>query len=115
MMSEPTTPTPTDADLRQLIATTVAETAGVVRLEPTLKSFMQNLTQPAPTGTPDGVTIARRQELVEVTTDVTVDPRHTALLVAVDVQRRVADCIRGVGLSPGAVNVTVLAITRALR
>ena len=112
MMSDPTTPTPTDFELRRLIAAAVTETAGVVRLEPTLKSFMQNLTQAAPAKKPDGVTIVRRHDAVEVTTDVTVDPQHTALLVAVDVQRRMADCVRGAGLTPGPVNVTVLSITR---
>lgn len=109
-MPEPITPQVTDPQLRQLIAAAAAQTPGVVRLEPTLKSVIRDLSRPIQTASLEGITLIRRAGVVEVTVDVAVDPRRTALRVAMDVQHHIADCIRRERLIPGPINVTVLAI-----
>lgn len=109
-MPEPTTPPVTDTELRRLIAAAAGQTPGVVRLEPTLKSVIRDLSRPIRASGLEGITLIRRADVVEVTVDIAVDPRHTALRVAMDLRHQIADCIRRERLTPGPVNVSVLAI-----
>lgn len=104
-MSDPTTTSataPGTAELARLIAATVLETPGVIRLEPALRNML--LLQV------DGVRLSVTNGAVETAIEVAIDNAHTALPTAELLQQRVIDLIRGQDLSPTDVSVSILAI-----
>ena len=109
----------------QLIASiatrTTLETPGVLRLEPTIQGFLARLapaalqtlrTAGSQDGTyrHDGVTATIRDGSAHVHLDIATDIAYTALQVAEAVQRRVRESISHTGLTPGTVDITILAI-----
>jgi uncharacterized alkaline shock family protein YloU len=105
----------------QLIASrTTLETPGVLRLEPTIQGFLARLS-PAlqhlrkrgsqdSTFRNDGVSATISGVTARVHLDIATDIAYTALDVAEAVQRRVRESISHTGLTPGAIDVTILAI-----
>ena len=108
----------------QLIASiatrTTLETPGVLRLEPTIQGFLARL-GPAlhnfrnsgsqdSTDRHDGVTATISDGTARVHLDIATDIAYTALDVAETVQQRVRESISHTGLTPGTVDVTILAI-----
>ena len=108
----------------QLIASiasrTTLETPGVLRLEPTIHGFLgrmgpalQNLRNPGSqdsTFRHDGVTATISGATARVHLDIATDIAYTALDVAETVRRRVRENISHTGLTPGTIDVTIVAI-----
>ena len=109
----------------QLIASlatrTTLETPGVLRLEPTVHGFLARLGPAAlrhvrgsgsqdGTYRHDGVTATISDGTARVHLDIATDIAYTALDVAEAVQHRVRESISHTGLTPGAVDITILAI-----
>ena len=109
----------------QLIASiatrTTLETPGVLRLEPTIQGFLarlgpaalQNLRNPGSqdgTFRQNGVTATISGGTARVHLDIATDIAYTALDVAETVRRRVRENISRTGLTPGTIDVTILAI-----
>lgn len=109
----------------QLIASlairTALETPGVLRLEPTVQGFLARLGPAAVrrlrnpgsqdgTYRHDGVSATISNGTARVHLDIATDITYTALDVAEAVQRRVRESISHTGLTPGAVDITILAI-----
>jgi uncharacterized alkaline shock family protein YloU len=109
------------SELIASIATrTTLETPGVLRLEPTIRGFLarlgptlQNLRNPGSqtsTFRHDGVTATISDGTARVHLDIATDIAYTALDVAESVQQRVRESISHTGLTPGTVDITILAI-----
>lgn len=103
--------------IASLAARTALETPGVLRLEPTIQGFLSRIGPAAlprfrKSGSPphDGVAVTITNGTVSVHLDIATDITHTALTVAETVQQRVSDNIRRTGLTPGSVNISILAI-----
>lgn len=111
----------------QLIASiatrTTLETPGVLRLEPTNQGFLprlgpaalQSLRHPgSQNGTyqHDGVTATISDGTARVHLYIATDIAYTALHVAEKVQQRVRESISHTGLTPGTIDITILAIER---
>ncbi|WP_144670629.1 Asp23/Gls24 family envelope stress response protein [Arthrobacter sp. U41] len=106
--------------IASLASRTTLETPGVLRLEPTIQGFLarlgpslQHLRNPGSqdsTFRHDGVTATISGATARVHLDIATDIAYTALDVAEAVQRRVQESISHTGLTPGAVDVTILAI-----
>ena len=108
----------------QLIASiatrTTLETPGVLRLEPTIQGFLarlgpalHNLRNPGSqdsTYRHDGVTATISDGTARVHLDIATDVAYAALDVAETVQQRVRESISHTGLTPGTVDITILAI-----
>ena len=109
----------------QLIASlatrTTLETPGVLRLEPTVQGFLARLGPAAlrhlrnpgslnGTYRNDGVTATISDGTARVHLDIATDIAYTALDVAEAVQQRVSASISHTGLTPGAIDITILAI-----
>ena len=109
----------------QLIASiatrTTLETPGVLRVEPTNQGFLlrlgpaalQNLRHAgSQNGTyqHDGVTATISDGTARVHLDIATDIAYTALQVAEKVQQRVRESISHTGLTPGTIDITILAI-----
>ena len=109
----------------QLIAAiatrTTLETPGVLRLEPTIHGFLarlgpaalQNLRNPgSQNGTyrHDGVTATISDGTAHVHLDIATDIAYTALDVAKRVRQRVGESISHTGLTPGTIDISILAI-----
>lgn len=104
-----------------LAARTALETAGVLRLEPTIQGFLARL-GPAVlenlrlSGSQDGSyrhdgVIARIHDgTATVHLDIATDTAYTALSVAESVQERVRENIHHTGLTPGPIHVHILTI-----
>lgn len=107
--------------IASIAARTAIETPGVLRLEPTPHGFMarfrpaavQNRRNPRSlngTYRHNGVTATISDGTARVHLEIATDIAYTALLVAEAVQLRVRESISHTGLSPGTVDVTVVAI-----
>lgn len=109
----------------QLIASlatrTTLETPGVLRLEPTVQGFLARLGPGAlrrlrhpgsvnGTYRHDGVTATISDGTARVHLDIATDIAYAALDVAEAVQQRVRESISHTGLTPGAIDITILAI-----
>lgn len=109
----------------QLIASlatrTTLETPGVLRLEPTVQGLLARLGPAAlrhlrnprsQNGTyrHDGVTATISDGTARVHLDIATDIAYPALDVAEAVQQRVRESISHTGLTPGAIDITILAI-----
>lgn len=131
MTPEPMTPEPMSrGELRVLttgLVKVVLATPGVLRLEPTVLGALKQLSvaslavpkalarPDAPrldTAEPDGIAVAVHRteagEVVDVTVDLVIDERSTALATAEAVQRRITERLDEVARA-GSVSVTVLA------
>lgn len=106
-----------------LATRTTLETPGVLRLEPTVQDFLarlgpvtlRNLRKPGgqdDTYRHDGVTATISDGTARVHLDIATDIAYTALDVAEAVQQRVRASISHTGLTPGAVDISILAIER---
>lgn len=104
-----------------LATRTTLETPGVLRLEPTFQGFLarlgpaalQNLRNPrSQNGTyrQSGVTATISDGTARVHLDIATDIAYTALRVAETVQERVRESISHTGLTPGTIDITILAI-----
>lgn len=104
-----------------LATRTTLETPGVLRIEPTLQSFLARLGPAAlknlrDSGSQDGtyrqngVTATISDGTARVHLDIATDIAYTALRVAEAVQQRVRESISHTGLTPGRIDVTILAI-----
>ena len=100
---------------------TTLETPGVLRVEPTNQGFLlrlgpaalQNLRHAgSQNGTyqHDGVTATISDGTARVHLDIATDIAYAALDVAEAVQQRVRESISHTGLTPGAIDITILAI-----
>ncbi|MDR7085067.1 putative alkaline shock family protein YloU [Arthrobacter ginsengisoli] len=100
---------------------TALETPGVLRIEPTVQGFLarlgpaalQNLRNPrSQNGTyrHNGVTATISDGTAHVHLDIATDIAYTALNVAETVQQRVRESISHTGLTPGTIDITILAI-----
>ncbi len=107
--------------IASLAARTALETPGVLRLEPTIQGFLarlgpaalQNLRNPgSQNGTyrHDGVTATISDGTARIHLDIATDIAYTALNVAETVQHRVRESISHTGLTPGRVDISILAI-----
>ncbi|MET3720918.1 MULTISPECIES: hypothetical protein [unclassified Arthrobacter] len=107
--------------IASLAARTALETRGVLRLEPTIKGFLarlgpaalQNFRNPgSQNGTyrHDGVAATISDGTAHVHLDIATDIAWTALTVAEAVQQRVRERISHTGLTPGRVDICILAI-----
>lgn len=107
--------------IASLAARTALETPGVLRLEPTVLGFLarigpaalRNLQNPgSKNGTyqHDGVTATITEDTVRIQLDIATDISYTALNVAATVQHRVRENIMHTGLTPGRVDISILAI-----
>ena len=109
----------------QLIASlatrTALETPGVLRLEPTIQGFLAGLGPAAlhhlrspgsQNGTyrHNGVRATISDGTASVHLDIATDIAYTALQVAESVQQRVRESISHTGLTPGTIDITILAI-----
>ncbi len=90
----------------------------VVRLEPTIRNRLRQISNapvsaiaPGPT-VPDGVAVRKVGGDVDTTIEVAVRPNRAAAEVAQDIQREVRELVRRSGRVPGAVTVSVLAVER---
>jgi uncharacterized alkaline shock family protein YloU len=107
--------------IASLAARAALETPGVLRLEPTVRGFLARL-GPAVLHTlrpsesqdgddrHDGVTATITGGVARVRLEIATDIAYTALDVAQAVQRRVRADIARTGLTPGAVEISILAI-----
>jgi uncharacterized alkaline shock family protein YloU len=107
--------------IASIAARTALETPGVLRLEPALHGFLarlgpaalQNLRNPRSldgTYRHNGVTATISDGTARVHLNIATDIAYTALHVAEAVQLRVRESISHTGLTPGAVDVTIVAI-----
>ena len=107
--------------IASIAARTTLETPGVLRLEPTVHGFLARLGPAAlrhvrgsgsqdGTYRHDGVTATISDGTARVHLDIATDIAYTALDVAEAVQHRVRESISHTGLTPGAVDITILAI-----
>ncbi|MDN5765523.1 MAG: hypothetical protein L0H96_07045 [Humibacillus sp.] len=102
--------------IEQRVARAVGDVSGVVRLEPSLARAVRRLAQRAaspdasPEDAPDGVTVTRREELLDVVVEISVTGPGTALETAVAVREVVLGELSVASLRPGAVSVRVLAV-----
>ncbi len=107
--------------IASLAARTALETPGVLRLEPTIQGFLARFGPAAikNLGTPgsqdgvyrhDGVRATISDGTVRIQLDIATDIAYTALNVAETVQQRVRENISHTGLTPGRVDVSILAI-----
>ncbi|MFF2029866.1 Asp23/Gls24 family envelope stress response protein [Arthrobacter sp. NPDC058192] len=107
--------------IASIAARTTVETPGVLRLEPTHQGFLprlrpaalQNLRHPgSQNGTyqHDGVTATISDGTASVQLYIATDVAYTALHVADQVQQRVRESISHTGLTPGTIDITILAI-----
>lgn len=107
--------------IADLAARTAIETPGVLRLEPTLKSFLthlgtgtiQNLRRTDIRTTParhDGVFVTVHNGIADVQLDIATDIAFAALNVAQAVREQIARTISHAGLIPGRIDISVLAI-----
>ncbi|MCB5290972.1 Asp23/Gls24 family envelope stress response protein [Arthrobacter sp. SO3] len=109
----------------QLIASiatrTTLETPGVLRLEPAIQGFLarlapaalQNLRSPGSqhgTYRHNGVTATISDGTARVHLEIATDIAYTALQVAETVRQRVRESISHTGLTPGTIDVTIVAV-----
>ncbi len=109
-------------ELNELIAAEVLATPGVVRLEPTLRHVVYELTTRLKTARPlrpavsktgtDGVTVSVAGTTT-VTIDIATSPAPSALTSAALVQSRVLVLLSLRGVANATVNVNVLAVIDA--
>ncbi len=104
-----------------LAARTALDTPGVLRLEPTLKSLLtrlgtgtiQNLRRTDTRTTParhDGVFVTVHSGIADVQLQIATDIDFAALNVAQAVREQIALTISHTGLTPGRIDISVLAI-----
>lgn len=116
------------ADLDTLadsLTSELLEQPGLLRLEPTVKSMIRKFkmgivapTQPgarasgnAPlTVARDGLALSIVDDRVHVSADIATDVGHRALGLAEQLQALIAQRIRDSGLTPGEIDITILAI-----
>ena len=107
--------------IASLATRTTLETPGVLRLEPTIQGFLARLGPAAlrhlrnpgsqdGTYRHDGVTATISDGIAHVHLDIATDIAYTALDVAESVRQRVRESISHTGLTPGAIDITILAI-----
>ncbi len=107
--------------IADLAARTALETPGVLRLEPTLKSLLnrlgtgtiKNLRRTDTRTTParhDGVFVTIHHGIADIQLDIATDIAFTALNVAQAVREQIARTISHTGLSPGRIDISILAI-----
>ena len=107
--------------IASLAARTAQETPGVLRLEPTLEGFLTRLgpatmrslhTLHGPRGSyrHEGVSARINDGTVRIDLDIATDVTYTALTVAEAVQQRIRENILPTGLTPGPIDVHILAI-----
>lgn len=112
-MSEPLV---AEDSLEQRLARTVRTVPGVARLEPSLADAIRGLSQlgrsPStdPSDSPDGVSVTRREDAVDVAVEISVTGPGTALDTAVAVRAAVRAEVERASLGCGAVNVRVLGV-----
>lgn len=116
------------ADLDALadsLTSELMEQPGLLRLEPTVKSMIRKFklgvvapTQPgsgSSVGEPsavtrDGLVLSVADDRVYVSADIATDIDHRALGLAEQLQLLIAQRIRDSGLTPGEIDITILAI-----
>ena len=107
--------------IADLAARTALDTSGVLRLEPTLKNLfthlgtgtIQNLRRTDTRTTPtrhDGVFVTVHNGIADVQLDIATDIAFAALNVAQAVREQIARTISHTGLTPGRIDISVLAI-----
>lgn len=107
--------------IASLAARTALDTPGVLRLEPTIQGFLtrlapaalrnlRNLGSQNGTYRHDGVSATITEGTAQVDLDIATDIAYTALTVATKVQHRVREHITHTGLTPGRININILAI-----
>ncbi|MBE0009630.1 hypothetical protein DXT87_07475 [Arthrobacter sp. AET 35A] len=116
------------ADLDALadsLTSELMEQPGLLRLEPTVKSmirkFKVGLVAPTQSGsraaasapstvTRDGLVLSVADDRVHVSADIATDVEHRALGLAEQLQALIAWRIQDSGLTPGEIDITILAI-----
>lgn len=107
--------------IASLAARTALETPGVIRLEPTVQGFLarlgpaalKNLRNPGSRDGAyrhDGVLATISNDTVRIHLDIATDIAYTALKVVETVQQRIRESISHTGLTPGRVDISILAI-----
>ncbi|MET4097699.1 hypothetical protein [Arthrobacter sp. UYCu712] len=107
--------------IADLAARTALDTPGVLRLEPTLKNLLtrlrkgtiQNLRRADTRTTPgrhDGVFVTVHNGIADVQLDIATDIAFAALSVAQAVREQITRAISHTGLTPGRIDISVLAI-----
>ncbi len=107
--------------IADLAARTALDTPGVLRLEPTLRNLLthlgkgtiQNLRRTDTRTTParhDGVFVTVHNGIADVQLDIATDIAFAALNVAQAVREQIARTISHSGLTPGRIDISVLAI-----
>ena len=114
---------PRDAEraLEERLARAAGAVPGVARLEPSLAHAIRGLARlgrspsTAEADSPDGVSVTRREDAVDVTVEISVAGPRTALETAVAVREAVRAELTLASLGSGAVNVRVLSVDAAER
>lgn len=111
--------------MADMITESLRNQAGLVRLEPTVRSVIKRLkiasvnsihqnlrsTSPDPTvATRDGLILSLTNGVVNLHIDIATDIGHPALGLAEELQAVAAETIQRGGLTVGHINVTILAI-----
>jgi uncharacterized alkaline shock family protein YloU len=107
-----------------LAARTALDTPGVLRLEPTLRHLLPRLgTTAAKNLHPgrdhgaalrhDGVFVTLHEGTADIQLDIATDMAFTALTVADSVQQRIRQAIMYTGITPGRIDILILAIEHA--
>ncbi len=113
---------PVDAErsLEDRLARAVGAVPGVARLEPSLAHAIRGLARlgrPPSTeeaDSPDGVSVTRREDAVDVAVEISVTGPRTALETAVAVREAVRAELALASLGGGTVNVRVLSVDAAV-
>ncbi len=116
-----TEPVDAERSLEERLARAAGAVPGVARLEPSLAHAIRGLARlgrspsTAEADSPDGVSVTRREEAVDVTVEISVAGPRTALETAVAVREAVRAELTLASLGAGAVNVRVLSVDAAER
>ncbi|MGM0929385.1 MAG: hypothetical protein ACQEXN_06730 [Actinomycetota bacterium] len=122
MSERPLEPRLINSDLvADLAARAALETPGVLRLEPTLKNLLAHLGSGAAQilgrnrvdSTPtrrDGVFATVRDGVADIHLDIATDIAYAALTVAQAVRGQITGALSRTGLTPGRIDIAVLAI-----
>lgn len=115
-----TEPVDGDRSLEQRLALAAGAVPGVARLEPSLAHAIRALARlgrppsPEEADSPDGVSVTRREDAVDVAVEISVAGPRTALETAVAVRAAVRAELALASVGDGAVNVRVLSVDAAV-
>ncbi|MEO5744692.1 MAG: hypothetical protein ABIQ53_08915 [Terracoccus sp.] len=115
-------PEPVDAErsLEERLARAAGAVPGVARLEPSLAHAIRGLARLGRSPStedadpPDGVSVTRREDAVDVAVEISVTGPRTALETAVAVREAVRAELSLAAVGGGAVNVRVLSVDAAV-